>query len=516
MLAPLKAALGRRRSLLPVANVMAANLNMALSAAGAFAITPAVLGGLGDSAYGGWLLMNSVVSYMRLLDQGTSTGTMKLAAGAFARNADAEVSRIFNTSAAMFIVAGLLALLGSASLALVLPNLYAGIIGTDPAPVFILGLATAIDLLLRVFPSSLRAKSLFVLVDGIEIVTYSVFKLGLVLYLSQSLSYTVLSLLVLGESLARNGLVILVSRVCCPFIRHLRPLQADRVVFRRLIQIGAALSVMLVADVFRFQLDAGVIGYFMPSEPLAISVFGIGQRLPSIAFSAVGVIGAVMIPRFSGLSEVGEQSAIHKLLRTSSLVTGLASVYVLVNCAIFGPQFLVLWLKKPWVVESGEILLMMTPAYFIALLSGPAAGLLVAQGKLRGQMIITVIEALANVVLSVALVRPFGIVGVAIGSIVPMVVVRGFVFGIVVQKDLGIRLVDYFMLHARAIVIGIVYLGLVGGLAWVQYSSYQQFLLMGLVSTIVFLILVAAGVPEVRARLRRRKGMSVYPTPDQR
>ena len=39
--------------------------------AGSFVVTPAVLYGLGDAGYGGWLLINSFMGYMKLLDHPT-------------------------------------------------------------------------------------------------------------------------------------------------------------------------------------------------------------------------------------------------------------------------------------------------------------------------------------------------------------------------------------------------------------------------------------------------------------
>lgn len=502
--APMQRSLSERFSgFLPAINVATANLNTALTAAGAFVITPAILTGLGDSAYGGWLLMNSVVGYLRLLDQGTSTGTMKLGAGALARHDQVETRRVFSTSAAMFAGAGVLALLGSAVLALALPRYYQGIVGDNQWPIFILGLATALDLLLRVFPSSLRARSLFAVVDGIEIVTYSIFKLGLVLYLSQSLSYTVLSWLVLAETIARNGLTFFVSRAYCPFVRDIRPWEVDRAVLRQLLAMSGALSILLVADVVRFQLDAGILGYFMPDDPLAISIFGIGQRLPSIAFSVVGVIGAVLVPRFSGLSELGRHDDVRDLLRKASLANGLASAYVFINCAVLGPRFLEVWLGKPWVVESGQILLLMAPAYFVALQGGPAAALLIARGRLRGQVVITIVEAVANFVLSVLLVQQYGVMGAAVGTIVPMFIVRGPAFAWVVRQELGIGFGEYFRLHARAMAIGGIYLLLVVGIAWIPFATYREFVLLGLGSTAIFCLLLTF-LPEARQLVRGR------------
>jgi O-antigen/teichoic acid export membrane protein len=495
----------RWSGVLAVANVLAAQLNTALSTAGAFLITPAVLAGLGDSAYGGWLLMNSIIGYMRLLDGGTSAGAIKHGAGALAQGDDVEVGRVFDTTAAVFAVTGIGALLLGGVLSWGAPRFYSGILGGQGGPIFMLGVAMAIDLFFRVYAAALRTRSLYVVCDSVEIVTYSFFKLGLILYFSSSLSYRVLAYITLGEALARNCLMVFASLYFCPFMRRINPLRANRSMFRVLMAMTTAIVIIQISDLVRYQLDAAVLGAFRPHDPLAISIFGVGTRLPTMANFAIGTIGAVMLPRFAGLAATGEHEGFLALLRKTSLATGLVSIYLLTNCAVLGPQFLMIWLKKPWVAESGRILVMMLPAYFVALLGAPASTVLVSRGQLRGQTVITVLEALANLVLSVALVRPLGIYGVALGTIVPMIVVRGVLFPIVLDRELGIRPIEYFHIHARTIVIAILYVALVGALHWVPVHSYGRFILYGLGSTAVFIMLALVAAPELRRRSSSEK-----------
>ncbi len=316
--------------------------------AGAFVITPAVLNGLGDSAYGGWLLMNAFISYLRLLDQGTPAGAMKYGAGALDRGDTVELARIFNTTAAAFGVVGILAGVVSVAFSFVLPHAYASILSGQGATIALLGGAMALDLLFRTYGAALRTRSLFLVYDGIELITYVIFKLGLVLYFRHTLSYRVLAYITLAETITRNILVISSTLIFCPWVRRLRPLRADKATFRRIAILGIAVSIIQVADVVRFQLDSSVIGYFIPNAATLIAIFGVGARVPSISYAAIAVIGSVMMPRFAVLSEKGDREGLRDLLRKSSLATGLASTYVLVNAAVLGPHFLNLWLKKPW------------------------------------------------------------------------------------------------------------------------------------------------------------------------
>ncbi len=497
---------------LHLGNVVVAQSNTLIVTAGSFVVTPAVLHSLGDSDYGGWLLINSFIGYMRMLDLGTSSGTVKFGAGAYERGDMRDLARVMNTSTAMFIVLGMITMLATAVMSVVLPRVYPNAIANATETIFILGMAAAIDLGFRPFAAALRMRSLYLVYDGLEIVTYTVFKLSLVLYFAYQhrLDYHVLALLTFGETATRLILITLAALWFNPASRRINPLRPAREMVRKLATMGAALSVIQIADIIRFQVDAGVIGYFLPESPESISVFGVGTRLTSIAYFAVGVIASVLMPRFSGLDETDDKAGKAALLRRADLATGLLSSFVLVNLAVLGPQFLELWLKKPWVHESGRILVLMLPAYHLAILTHSSSSLIIGRAKLRGLTILTVTEAMANVVLSIALVRPFGIYGVALGTAIPLAVFRGVLYpAFVLKNEIGMTIGEYYRQHAASFLVGGVYLLAVGGLSFVKLTSYPQFILLGLGSTVVFVVLLLVFVSEargaIRTRLARRK-----------
>ncbi len=495
----------RRSRWLNVANVGVSQLDAAVVMLGSLAITPAILHGLGDEAYGGWLLVNSFIGYVRLLDLGTSVGTIKYGAGAHARGDMRDLARVLDTSAALFAGIGALAMLVTICLASALPWLYPTILGDQGLTILVLGAAVAVDLSLRPFAATLRMRSLYFVCDAIEIGTYAVFKLGLVLYFAheRTLSYRVLALITLSEALVRMALIASSALALWPTARRWNPFRADRETFKKLSGIGALFSIIQVADLVRFQLDAAVIGYFLAATPESISIFGVGTRLPSVAHAAIGVVGAVLAPRFSGLSERGEGRELTRLMRKASLATGLLAALAVVNLAVLGPQFLALWLHKPWVNTSGRILLLMLPAYYVSLLTGPSSAALVGSGRLRGLTTLTVAEAAANLLLSVLLVRPLGIFGVALGTAIPLTLFRGVAFPLLLRKELGLAPWAYLRMHAPATVLGLVYLLLVSGLSFIPVTSYSRLVLLGLGSVAVFALLVVGALPEARAELLR-------------
>ncbi len=431
---------------------------------------------------------------------------MKYGAGAEGRGDAGALASVMNTSAAIFTCLATTALLTTLALTRVLPHFFPTIASGQTLTIVTLGAAMVIELGSRPFVAALRMRSMHWIHDATEVCTYSVFKLGLIVYFAyrRELSYQLLALLTLGETSTRAAVSVFAALHISPAVRQLNPLRADRAMVRKLATMGVAVTIIMVADVVRFQLDAGVIGYLLPESPISISIFGVGTRLASVSFMAIGTIAGVLMPRFSGLAESGDKKSNADLHRSSSLVTGLVASFVLVNVAVLGPQFLVLWLHKPWVATSGQILLVVVPGYYIALLSGPSAAFLLGRGKLRGLTVLTVADAITNLGLSVVLAKPLGVFGVAIGTAIPLALFRGVAFPLLLKEDLGLTARAYYRMHARAVSLGLIYLALVSGLMAVPISTYRLFFLLAFGSAAVFAALLVAGVPEVRAAVVRR------------
>jgi O-antigen/teichoic acid export membrane protein len=489
-----------------VANVLVGQLNVAVVTAGSFVVTPAVLHGLGDSAYGGWLLINSFIGYTKLLDLGTTAGTVKYGAGAQSRGDREDLARVMNTSMAMFLAVASVTLLVTLALAAVLPHAYASVIPDAAWTIVILGAGAAFDMAFRPFASALRMRSFYFVYDSIEIVTYSIFKLGLLLWCAYRwhLDYRILAWLTFGETLTRLVAVAVGAAILNPAARKINPFRPARSMVRKLATMGLGVSILQIADILRFQIDAGVIGYLLPEMPEGIAVFGVGTRLTSIAYFVIGTVSTVLVPRFSGLDETNDRAGTLALLSRANLMTGLFAAFLLVNLGVFGPQFLELWLHKPWVDQSGKIMRLLIPAYFVVSLSLPSAVMVFAQGKLRGLTILNVSEALANLVLSVVLVRPLGLWGVAVGTALPLALFRGVFFPKVLEKEIGITVAQYWRGHLTALVVGGIYLLLASGFCFLRLTSILSFALACTASTVLFVVLALAAVPDLRVLVQKR------------
>jgi O-antigen/teichoic acid export membrane protein len=483
---------------LPALNVSVSWTSNLVLVVGSFVVTPAILHAIGVDMYDTWLLVMSFVTQMRILDLGMTSGCMKFSAANYEKGDRARLLEVFNTSVAIFGASGLLACLVTFGFAYLLPDFYPRLENSEGI-IIALGLGMAIDLVCRPFAASLRSRSYFFVYDGIELATYFVFKLGLVLYLSsRGLSLWWLAMLSLSESIVRNGTVLIIAMWLCNWTRRPNPLRAERTMMWMLLTYSGALFLMAIADLLRFQIDAAVIDKFLPEATGQITTYGIGFRLLMLATTTIGVIWSVLVPRFSGLAEKGATDELWALYRKATFNTGLLTVFGLVNITVFGLPFLKLWLHAPWVSDSYKVMLIAIPAYFIGLISGPAGGILAGVGKLKWQTAITIAEALCNVVLSIVLVQHYGIFGVCLGTAIPMILFRGVAFPIVLKKELGLSISSYYRMHLPILLLTLGYSALIAGFGFLNYHNYLELIIACTLSSAIFVALIFISFPQVR------------------
>jgi len=174
----------------------------------------------------------------------------------------------------------------------------------------------------------------------------------------------------------------------------------------------------------RFFTDALVIGTFLPAQ--AITDFRVGSRPLQFLTNFVRGISRVLTPAFSRTESAGEVDAIGRLLLFGTRATALLASLGCLVLAVAGERLIDLWLG-PGFDLSIRILLVLMPAYLLETSLAPTGSALLGTRHFRVLSRATIAEGLANLILSLVLIRPFGLIGFAMGTTIPMVVTRLFV-----------------------------------------------------------------------------------------
>ena len=130
---------------------------------------------------------------------------------------------------------------------------------------------------------------------------------------------------------------------------------------------------------------------------------------------------------FAHLSARQEIDRLRELYLTGARLSGLFACLLTGYVLVFGSDFVRLWLgpsyvEGEWTARTDVVLAILLLGQAPRLFQSISWQLLFGIRKVNFLMWVQIGEAIANVALSLALVKPLGIVGVALGTFIPLVV----------------------------------------------------------------------------------------------
>lgn len=405
-----------------------------------FLMSPFLVRHLGDSVYGVWVLVGSLVGYLGLLDFGITPSIVKYIAEYRALGDQRAINRLVTTSLAIYTAIGALALALSAVLALLFNHIFATPLPSAIVAVVVLvtGLNLAITFPAAVFVGVVRGYQRYDLESKITTLTIIVRSLLLVIFIWNG--YGILALVFVSFAFDMLRLAYLVRKAY-----NLNPAIAIRREFfdaaerRKLFGYSAYAFLMVVGKKLIFYTDAIVIAIFMPVA--AVTLYSIASRLVTYLLQVSETLG-VLTPTASDMGARDDQTAIKEMLVISTKYLLLLALPVACVFFVLGDIFISLWMGNAY-ASSAPLLMILTVAVLAHLLEMPAHTVLLGVGKHKVVALFTLAQAVANIVLSLLLVRPYGLLGVALGTTIPIVCFTAVAIVVYFRHYLRLSLADY-------------------------------------------------------------------------
>ena len=387
-----------------------------------FFLSPFIVQHLGNTAYGVWSLLASLVGYLGLLDFGVRGAVTRYVAHHHAAGDNEGCSSIVSAGMVLFGLLGTIAILLSVIFAFLAPMLFniPDSLVNDTRIVLILGgLTIAVTFIGAVFGGVVTGLERFDVSSGVEILITSVRTAATVLALQHGYGLVSLGCIHLMVSAVYGFAVWAASHKLYPELR-LRfriPLLPH---MRTILSFSVLLSAIHVLGIVIYYSDVLVIGAFLSVD--AVAFFVIAGNLFEYARQVGGAVSKMMTPRVSALFSIGSERVGDEILGAARVAT-LASASIAATFWFRGESFINLWMGTDYGPVSGPVLCILA---FIVWLGGArsvATASIIGLNRHRSLIPVLAFEAVGNLALSVALVRPFGLVGVAFGTLIPSIVV---------------------------------------------------------------------------------------------
>jgi O-antigen/teichoic acid export membrane protein len=234
--------------------------------------------------------------------------------------------------------------------------------------------------------------------------------------------------------------------------------------------------VISIAVQIGFNLDNIVVGAALGTS--AVAVYAVTLRLADAQRNLSNQFNTLMFPVVVRYGATNEPGALRDMLIEGTRLS-LTLVCGLTVCLIgFARPLIARWMG-PGFDAAVVPLYVLAIAGVVLISQAPLGNILVGTGRHRLVAFTSLAEALANLGLSVILVRRFGLLGVAIGTAVPVFVANVFVLMPAVCRQLDVRVRDFVRAVAIAPLIGS---GVAALAAWTIRTAWPAQSLPGIVA----------------------------------
>lgn len=435
---------------------------LVLGIAVTYIVLPYTIRVLGQEQYGVWLLVTSLTAYLQLLILGVPMASVRYIARTVANNDYAAVNTYVGTCAGLYLGMGAVSLLIGAGLFYALHHFF-----TVPP-----NLAKAADLafwLVLIYVAAgffgnlpvgiLSAHNNFLLTNRVQSWIWAARLASTLVLLYWYRSLVSLAVVQLGLLVLQAIIMWLAIARKYPEIRF-RYWRFEWAVVREILPFSLFALVLNLSARVAFETDALVIGHFLNVD--RIPFYAVANSISMYLIEFVVAIASVVMPMAAKLEATQQYDQLKDVYLKWSKISFSLTLFAGVYFLIFGPSVLGWWIGPSFEQPAGKVLQILMVSNLVFL---PARGVclpvLMGMGKPGKPTLVFLFSAALNLVMSIWLIHPFALAGVAWGTAIP-----NFVFGIVVWvlacRAVQVTLREYFQyVMARSLVAALLMAGII-------------------------------------------------------
>jgi O-antigen/teichoic acid export membrane protein len=413
----------------------------------AFFMMPFLIHELGDHWYGVWTVVGSLAAAYHLFDMGMASAVTRYVSHSFSLNDDDGANTTINTSVAIYLsIAAVIAILTVA-----VSFIARGFIEAESDKdivqllVLIIGTSVACEFPFNALAGIAQAKLRF---HHVAITRIVVTLLGALLtwwFISQGHGVVTLAVIAFGTARLSNIIYFAICRSAFPNMTFSKKFISGSK-GRELFGYSIWSFVIAIAHQLRNNVDSFVIAGFLSAA--TVPHYVIGQRLVDYIIQLLSQATNMFTPIFTGYHAQGNITELREKLL---FITRINLVLVMIASSgmfIFGQAFISLWMGPDYAIAYWVMVILLT-GRMLSVVNLTLTTTLYAVNRHRLLAKIEVVEVVMNLLLSLVLVQYFGIIGVAMGTMIPQLFLRIFVLPVYACRAIGIPVRDYFLCLAR-------------------------------------------------------------------
>ena len=390
--------------------------------------TPIMLRLLGQSEYGLYNFVSSIVAYLGLLNFGFGSAYVRYYSRYKVADDKQNIAKLNGMFLIIFSVIGLIALLAGMILAL---NTEA-ILGKQLSSIElhrakILMLIMVINIAISfpgvIFNSHITANEQFIFqkfLQMIKVVVNPLLVLPVLLLGYGSVGMVVVTT-ILNLSIEIANVVFCFKKLDMQFsFRHF-----DFSLMREMTLFSSFIFINMITDQINWNVDKFILGRFYGT--IIVAIYGLAAQINSYYLSLSTAISNVFIPRVNKMVAMNcDNKELTQLFTKIGRVQFILLAFILIGFVCFGRPFINMWAGRNY-DDSYPIALLLILPVTIPLIQNIGIEIQRAKNMHQFRSWLYLFIALGNLVISIPLARAYGGIGAALGTSISLIIGNGFI-----------------------------------------------------------------------------------------
>jgi len=456
-------------------------------------LMPFIIETLGDRMYGLWALASALMGYYLILDLGISQAVNRFIAKAVGGKNEKQISKIISNSIYIFSILGAIVFVISIILLFVCHLLIpADLLTIAKVLILVIGLNVAFSLPLRTYHGILSANLDFDFLSLSEIIKTLIRTFLIYMFLISGYGIIAMAIINFIFDILYFVVLYIFTRVRYPQFRFNKAL-IEKKEIKKLIDFSKYVFFGNLGDLFRYKMGQFLIGIYLGLS--SVTIYTIAQRIIEYFTEIIIRVLSVITPLFSQYFGAKDYKNLKEKYVTSLRLLSLISLFITANLIIFGERFIEIWVG-PEYSFSYVILAILAFSTGISLITSPSNGVLKSINKHKYYTYINSLEALFNFIIVLSIIRDYGLLGVAIGTSIPLIILKVFVLPVItcrlIKLNLGemlrpvlasiVKMIVFFVviyyIRQMISISNIFIMAAIIGIELLLYAAYSYFVIL--------------------------------------
>lgn len=420
-------------------------LSIILSTAVQLVYTPLLIRMLGQSEYGLYSLVSSVIGYLTVLDLGFGNAIVVFTAKYRANKQYEKEKKLHGMFLVIFCIIGLIAGLLGLLLYFNVPLLF-GKTMTDielhkaKIMMLILSFNLAVTFPFSIYSSIITAYEKFTFQKIMSILNTLLKPLLMIplLFLGyKSITMTVVITVV-------NIIVLLSNYFYCKkkLGVNIKFMGFDKKLFKTIFSYSFFIFLGVIVDKVNWNVDQFVLGAV--SGTIAVSLYSVASQINTLFVNLSGAISGVLLPK---MSKMIAKNVSNKEITNEFIKVGRIQYLIIFLMAsgftLFGKEFIMAWAGKDFATSYYIAVILILPLC-VPLIQNLGISIMQAKNMHKFRSILLALIAVANIFISIPLAKAYGGIGSAIGTSLSLIIGNIIILNIYYHKKVGINVIEFW------------------------------------------------------------------------